>query len=81
LNKENNHEGFCLRHKPKTILCFVQFNDVPLEALPLVYLATPAEVAQRLRETASGQGDTILYEAHTWGPRAHAAGTTEIIPE
>lgn len=83
--KEANYHGavdrWLLRHKLRTVLCFVQFKGVSIDALPRVYLATPAEVGQRLRETASGRGGTILYEAHTWGPRAHAAGTSERIPE
>jgi len=28
----------------------------------------------------SQDGDTILYVLHTWGTRALAAGTTEVIP-
>lgn len=74
-------ETWLVRHKPRTVLCFVQFKGVPIDASPRVYLATPAEVGQRLRETAVGRGDTILYESHTWGPRAKAAGTAERIPE
>lgn len=69
------------RHKPRTILCFVQFKNVTLDQLPRVYVATPDEVAARLRATAGGRGDTILYEQHTWGPRAAAAGGREAIPE
>lgn len=68
------------RHRPGTVLCFVQFKDVPVDAMPRVYLATPAEVSARLQATAKGRGDTILYERHAWGPRAHAAGTVEEIP-
>ena len=68
------------RHKPRTVLCFVQFKGVEPTAMPRVYLATPAEVAQRLRESAKGRGDTILYERHSWGPRARGAGTVEEIP-
>jgi hypothetical protein len=45
-----------------------------------MYLAAPSEVVERLKATAKGRGDSILYERHTWGPRAHAAGTTEEIP-
>jgi hypothetical protein len=67
-------------HHRKTIFAFVQFKDVPLDALPRVYLATPGEVARRLRDSAGGRGDTILYENHTWGPRAQAKGTTDRIP-
>jgi len=70
-----------LRHKSRTVLCFVQFKDVPFDQLPRVYLATPQEVARRLKETAKGRGDTTLYEKHVWGSRAHSAGTSETISE
>lgn len=73
-------DAWLQRHKLRTVFCFVQFKNVPLDQLPRVYLATPFEVAQRLRETASGRGDTILYEEHQWGTRAQAAGTVERIP-
>jgi hypothetical protein len=46
-----------------------------------MYLVTPHEVAARLRDTAKGRGDTILYEEHVWSSRAHASGTVERIPE
>ena len=82
--KEANYHGavdiWRQRHKPRTIFCFVQFKEVALDQLPRVYVATPDEVASRLRATAGGRGDTILYEKHSWGPRAHAAGTIEEIP-
>ena len=74
-------EAWRQRHKPGTVLCFVQFRDVPLDQLPRVYLATPYEVAERLKVTAGGRGGTILYENHTWGPRARSAGTIEKIPD
>ncbi len=81
--KANYHaaiDRWLSKHKPRTVYCFVQFGGVPLDTLPRVYLATPEEVAQRLHETANGRGDTVLYEDHTWGPRAKAAGTSERIP-
>jgi hypothetical protein len=74
-------EHWLSRHKLRTVLCFVQFKDVGISELPRVYLATPQEVAQRLRDSAKGRGDTILYETHHWGPRAFAAGTVEEIPQ
>ncbi len=73
--------SWLLRHKAHTIFCLVQFKNVPLDQLPRVYLATPAEIAQRLKETANGRGDTILYEGHKWGLKAYGAGTVERIPE
>jgi hypothetical protein len=77
----NAIDVWSLRHKERTVLCFIQFKNVPLDQLPRVYLATPAEVAQRLKETAKGRGDTVLYERHEWGPRAHGAGTIDSIPK
>jgi hypothetical protein len=74
-------ESWLKLFQPRTILCFVQFKNVALDQLPRVYLATPTEVAQRLKDTANGRGDTILYELHRWGPRAFGAGTEERIPE
>lgn len=69
------------RHSTRTVFCLVQFKGVTINQLPRVYLASVAEIAQRLRETAKGRGDTILYEKHAWGPRAAAAGTSEILPD
>jgi hypothetical protein len=68
------------RHKPRTVLCFVQFRGIRLTEMPRLYLATAAEVADRLHATAKGRGDTILYERHEWGTRAHGAGTIEEVP-
>jgi hypothetical protein len=82
--KEADYQGaikaWLSRHRPKTIFCFVQFKGVAEEQMPRVYLATPLEVAERLKSTAKGRGDTILYENHSWGARAHAAGMHESIP-
>lgn len=69
------------KHTKKTLLCLVQFKGVGDHELPRMYLATPAEVARRLKESAAGRGETILYEEHTWGPRAVGTGTTDRIPK
>jgi hypothetical protein len=83
LQKANYHgaiEGWLRKHDPRTVLCFVQFKGVRVGDLPRIYLAWPTEVAAQLKAAANGRGDTILYEEHRWGPRAHAAGTIERIP-
>lgn len=83
LEQANYHgaiNAWMSRHKPRTIFCFVQFKGVAEDEMPRVYLATPLDVATRLKSTAKGRGDTILYESHTWTSRAHAAGTVEKIP-
>jgi hypothetical protein len=68
------------RHKPRTVLCFVQFKGAKLTELPRLYLATPVEVGDRLRASRKGEGETILWERHEWGKRAHGAGTIDEIP-
>ena len=69
------------RHKPRTAVCLVQFKNIPLSELPRIYLALPLEIAERLRHTSKGRGDTILYEHKLWTARAHGFGTEEQIPE
>lgn len=68
-------------HGEKIVFCLVQFKDVKDNELPRIYLATPQEIAEVMRNSAKGRGDTILYENHTWTSRAYAAGTTDKIPE
>ncbi len=69
------------KHSNKTIFCLVQFKNTTVEMLPKMYLATPKEITEWLKNAAAGRGDTILYEKHAWSPRAYAAGTTDIIPK
>jgi hypothetical protein len=68
------------KHGHRTVFCFVQFGGVKPDQMPRLYLATPAEVAQRLRETSKARGDSILYEHQEWTTRAHGAGTADVIP-
>ena len=83
--KDANYHGavevWLKRHKPRTVFCFLQFKGVPEDQLPRAYLATPMEVAERLKQTAKGRGDTILHENHIWGLRAVGTGSIEQIPE
>lgn len=69
-------------HHKKTIFCLVQFKGVDLNETPRVYLATPKEIADRMKATAKGRGDTILYENHKWmKENAAGFGTTDCVPE
>lgn len=84
LGKANYHgaiDAWLNRHGSRTVFCFVQFENAKLDEMPRLYLARPSEVAERLKATAKGRGDTILYEKHSWGPRAVGAGTIEQIPD
>jgi hypothetical protein len=74
-------DAWLARHKPRTVLCLVQFKGVDFDAMPRVYLATPQEIAVRLREASGGRGDTILYEDYKRGPKAASAGMVERIPD
>lgn len=67
-------------HHKKTIFCLVQFKGTNPKEMPRIYLAAPEEIALRLKASAKGRGDTILYENHTWSARAVGSGTTERIP-
>ena len=69
------------KHHQKTIFCLVQFENVDYTQMPRMYLATPQEIADVLCKQANGRGDTVLYENHTWGPKAFACGTVDQIPK
>ena len=73
-------EKWLAAHHKKTIFCLVQFQNTAPDEMPRIYLATPHEIADRLNASAGGRGETILYEDHTWGPRAAGSGTTDQIP-
>ena len=49
--------------------------------MPRVYAASPEEMAERMKASAGGRSDTILYEEHVWGPGAAGFGTTDRLPE
>lgn len=68
-------------HHKKTIFCLVQFKDTALDEMPRMYLATPEEIAKRLKDSAKGRGETILYEYHVWSSRAVGYGTVEELPK
>jgi hypothetical protein len=69
------------RHKPGTVICLVQFQNAKFEEMPRIYLATPHEVATKLRDASGGRGDTVLWENYTCGPKAQGAGTIERLPD
>jgi uncharacterized Fe-S cluster-containing radical SAM superfamily protein len=74
-------DRWLLKHGNKTIFCLVQFKNTELLEMPRVYLATPIEIANRLKQTSKNKGDTILYENKVWTKKANGFGTVEKIPE
>jgi len=73
-------DAWLARHKALTILCFVQFKGVPEDAMPRTYLATPREVADRLKASRRGKGAITLYEKHRWSANAVGGGSKDEIP-
>lgn len=68
-------------HHKKTVFCLVQFKNVDINEMPRIYIATPREIAERLKASAAGRGETILFENHKWTDRAKAKGTVDKIPD
>jgi hypothetical protein len=67
------------RHSAKVVFCFVQFKDTILTQCPRVYLARVREVAETLKQSRNGQGNTTLLE-HWSFKKGVAAGSIETIP-
>lgn len=53
-------------HGERTVYCLVQFEGVSLNQLPRLYLATPAEIARRMRDVVDRKGQPLLYEQYEW---------------
>jgi Holliday junction resolvase-like predicted endonuclease len=83
--KNANYKGaadeWLARHRPGTVICLVQFQNAKFEEMPRIYLATPHEIAAKLREASGGRGDTVLWENYTRGPKARGAGNLERLPD
>jgi Holliday junction resolvase-like predicted endonuclease len=73
-------DAWLARHKPGTVLCLVQFKGTQPDEMPRIYLASPQEIANKLRSASGGRGDTILWEDYQRGPKAEGAGTVEQLP-
>ena len=67
------------RHGKRTVLCLVQFQKVEMTEMPRVYLATPVEIAELLKKSRNGHGETILYESYTYKSGV-GAGATDKLP-
>ena len=54
------------KHDARMVCCLVQFLGVTIDQLPRIYLATPFEIAQKLREALNRAGEAILWEERKW---------------
>lgn len=70
------------RHKGRTIVSLVQFQDVDLESgnIPRTYLATPKDIGQHMKASRGGHGVTSLKENHLYKTGV-SKGFTDKIPE
>jgi len=64
----------------RVIFCLVQFHGKDEMTMPTVYLARHNDIAERLKASRNGNGETILHENHTW-KSGLGYGTTERLPE
>lgn len=67
-------------HGSRTIYCLVQFEGVTLNQLPRIYLAAPADIARRMRESAERLGEAILVEQYEWTARDTGRSSIEALP-
>ena len=68
-------------HGSRTVCCLVQFQGVAIDQLPRIYLASPCEIAQRMRDTADRLGHSILYEQYEWASPESSARALEALPK
>jgi hypothetical protein len=67
-------------HGSRTIYCLVQFEGVALSQLPRIYLATPVEIARKMRELAERLGEPVLCEQYTWTAPDTGYSSIEALP-
>jgi hypothetical protein len=82
-NKLDIHRAIALWvdiHGERTVYCLVQFQGVALNQLPRIYLATPAEIARRMRESVERKGDAYLYEHYEYTDAGSGAREIENLP-
>ncbi len=65
-------------HGSRTVCCLVQFAGTAIDQLPRIYLASPDEIAQRLRNTADRLQHPVLYEQYEWSEDDGVHGTESL---
>lgn len=67
-------------HGERTVYCLVQFEGVSLNQMPRIYLATPAEIARRMREATERTGEPYLFEQYEWTSAESGFTAIEALP-
>lgn len=82
--KRNDYHGaidlWLDHHGSRSACCLVQFEGVPFHELPRIYVASPLEIAQRLRNAADRLAQPALYERYEWQPADEVSATVETLP-
>ena len=68
-------------HGKKTVFCLVQFQGVNDDEMPRMYLATPGEIAEVMKKSRAGEGDTVLREYKKWVGNGVAKGMVDELPK
>jgi hypothetical protein len=68
------------RHDAALLFCFVQFKDKKLVDMPDVFLARCGEVAEHMKKSGRGLGDTVLWVRKAW-KTGRRAGHVDLVPE
>lgn len=67
-------------HGSRSACCLVQFEGVLFHELPRIYVASPLEIAQRLRNSADRLARPVLYERYEWQSADEVTATVETLP-
>jgi len=67
-------------HGERTVYCLVQFEGVSLNQLPRIYLATPGELAHRMKESVERIGEAELHEQYEWTSPESGFTAIEALP-
>lgn len=63
----------------RTVCCLVQFENVAIDELPRIYLASPDEIAAAMNRTAERTGRCSLLERYEW-TASDGARLVETVP-
>jgi hypothetical protein len=63
----------------RTVVCLVQFEAVAISEMPRIYLASPDEIAAKMREAAERTGECALCERYEWMDR-NGECSKELLP-
>jgi hypothetical protein len=73
-------EAWCADHGTSTVFALVQFGGVAVGESPRIYLATPREIADVMKASRNGAGNTMLLESYEY-KKGVGRGTTDTLPQ